>query len=314
MVGELRSDALAAGDGALDGHRSDVGRGGQPAEDVRPPALVARAAEVVGGTLPGRVRVRRPSLDPMDEAPQAPQAPETQVVAGPLECLDQRLEPLPELVRARLGVHLQPKTELRHRRVRLGQGVVPARGDLHRGVEEALGVRQPSHLGQRRSELGHEQAHRRVVVRQQRGRSLEQVDRRRHVVTRQRPASGASQVVGPSARERPVALAAGRLEREMATEGLLQVVARQLLVLAELVVRALLEPAGVTLVKLGAALLRARCCRWHRGPGCGQSGRPARWRTPSAPDGSICRSRSRSSVASRSWRCRSGSRSARAAR
>ena len=86
----------------------------------------------------------------MDEAPQAPQAPETQVVAGPLECLDQRLEPLPELVRARLGVHLQPKTELRHRRVRLGQGVVPARGDLHRGVEEALGVRQPSHLGQRR--------------------------------------------------------------------------------------------------------------------------------------------------------------------
>src|SRR6185436_12288078 len=81
------------------------------------------------------------------------------------------------------------------------------------------------------------------------------VDRRRHVITGQGPASGASQVVGPSACERPVALAGGRLDREMATEGLLQVVARYLLVVAELVVRALLEPAGVTLVKLGAALL-----------------------------------------------------------
>ena len=96
---------------------------------LRPPALVAGAAEVVGGTLPGRVRVRRPRLDPTDEAPQAPQAPETQVVAGPLERLDQRLEPLPELMRAGLGVHLQPKAELRHRCVRLGQGVVPARGE-----------------------------------------------------------------------------------------------------------------------------------------------------------------------------------------
>ena len=124
MAPQLVADAFAAGDRVLDRCRSGEGRGGQPAERVRPAALVARALSMLDRPQPRGIGLGRPRLDPMHQRPQPPEPAQSQVVSGVGERRQQGIEALARLAGARLGVDLKAHEQAGHERVRLGRRVV----------------------------------------------------------------------------------------------------------------------------------------------------------------------------------------------
>ena len=124
-------------------------------------------------------------------------------------------------------------------------------------VEHAPGLGQPAAFDQRGAQLGEQRDPPRIVGGKQPGNPLEQADRRGQVAADKRPPSRRLEPLGRPGGERGGARVA-RSERDAVLEGLLEVVADDLLELAQPVRGRQLEPGGEALVQVGARVLRQR--------------------------------------------------------
>ena len=118
---------------------------------------------------------------------QAPHRPA--IVAAALEDRDDVPHRERGVLAAPVGDLEQLQVLLLNERARAGALVAHAGRDLHRRVQDLIGVRQPARLDQRGRELGQQLRARRVVGRERR-RALQQADRRGQVAARECPAAG----------------------------------------------------------------------------------------------------------------------------
>src|SRR5205814_6087138 len=102
------ADLGAAADPVGYGRRPEDGRGGAPAENLEQLPLVAGAAGMPRGALPGRVRLGRESLRPGEPRPQAPRTALAELVPVLREDAERGVRDLPRVLDPLARLRLQP--------------------------------------------------------------------------------------------------------------------------------------------------------------------------------------------------------------
>ncbi len=233
---------------------------------------------MAGGPLP-RIGCRgRARAVPVQPGIEAPGVAEPVMVVVALERREHPRDRVRGLLGAALGDVQQAQEVQLHEHARLGALVADARRHEPRVLEHPVGLREPAGRDQRRADLGQQLGAPLHVVRRERRRALEQADRSGQVAARERPAAGLLE-----AQRRPRAealeIVVGRAELQEAAVGLLEVVADDLLELAEAVRR----PCARARPRAARAARRAWRARAsgtrHRGSGGAGSDTPRRPRS-----------------------------------
>ncbi len=215
-----------------------------------PPRVRGRALPRRGGRLGARLVPIKPRLEP-------PCAAQAEVVPEALEDRDHHGRRPRGLLQPALLAVEEPEELLLDEHMRRHALVVRGGSQPLRLVEHAPGLGQPAAFDQRGAELGEQRGPPRIVGGEQPGNPLEQADRRGQVAADERPPSRRLEPLGRPGGERGGARVA-RSERDAVPEGLLEVVADDLLELAQPVLGRQLEPGGEALVQVGARVLRQR--------------------------------------------------------
>lgn len=215
---------------------------------------VPNRASVYQGALV-EIGARVEVVGPRRQPPQQPQdICRTSVIVGGLKERDQRLELTPGRVVGLAGAGL----DAHECEPDLGSGFQPpiagaARSPDHR-FEQRLGFGQAPALKQCVSEVNLEFDPPDVVWFEQRGRSLEEIDRGVHVPAIERPLARRAQPCGGSAGEGPIR----RTEIGAVAVGLLEVKAKDLVELLRVPTQLCLQPGCIPFVQFGAQSLGDR--------------------------------------------------------
>ena len=241
MTADLPADCLAAADGLLDRRRPEPERRGDPGEDLGSGVLVGGPAGVGGGPLPRLRRSCGARLVPVQPRLEAARTAKPLLVVAALEDGDHALDRARSLLGSALGDVQQAQELQLDEHARLGTLVPLASRDQPRLFEHPVGFREPAGLDQGRAELRQQLGSPGHVVGGEGGRALEQADRRRKVASRERPPPGQLESLRGASAELP-RLGAARAELDATAVRLLEVIADDLLVLAEAVGGHALEP------------------------------------------------------------------------